>query len=115
MAKVAVFIHEVWGTPDVWRNWRPFREAPGRHAIAPSLRHHDARPIAPPAGHGTTSLGNYVADVTKTTEGIPCNRGWWHKPHRDRRQATGLHATFVYHPGRALLEIGVPWHGGKLG
>jgi len=34
MAKVAVFIHGMWGTPDVWRNWRPFLEARGWQTIA---------------------------------------------------------------------------------
>jgi len=97
MAKVAVFIHEVWGTPDVWRNWRPFLEARWQ-AIAPSLRHHDAQPLAPPAGLGTTSLGNYVADVTKTTQGIQPNWGRWRTP----RRAT-------------LAEALSPWRDGKPG
>lgn len=82
MAKVAVFIHEVWGTPDVWRNWRPFLEARGWQAIASTLRHHDAPPLAPPAGLGTTRLGNYVADVTKTTQGIQLN---WARRRTPRR------------------------------
>ena len=68
MAKVAVFIHGMWGTPDVWRNWRPFLEARGWQTIAPALRHHDAPPLAPPADLGTTSLGDYVADLTDTIE-----------------------------------------------
>ena len=70
MAKVAVFIHGMWGTPDVWRNWRPFLEARGWQTIAPVLRHHDAPPLAPPAGLGTTSLGDYVADLANTIEGL---------------------------------------------
>ena len=41
MAKVAVFIHGMWGTPDVWRNWRPAFEARGWQTEAPALRHHD--------------------------------------------------------------------------
>jgi pimeloyl-ACP methyl ester carboxylesterase len=71
MAKVAVFIHGMWGTPDVWRNWRPFLEARGWQTIAPVLRHHDAPPLAPPADLGTTSLGDYVADLTQMIEGLP--------------------------------------------
>ena len=71
MAKVAVFIHGMWGTPDVWRNWRPCLEARGWQTIAPVLRHHDAPPLAPPAGLGMTSLGDYVADLTNTIEGLP--------------------------------------------
>ena len=71
MAKVAVFIHGMWGTPDVWRNWRPFLEARGWQTIAPALRHHDAPPLAPPADLGTTSLGDYVADLANTIEGLP--------------------------------------------
>src|SRR5215218_1789379 len=71
MAKVAVFIHGMWATPEVWRNWRPFLEARGWQTIAPVLRHHDAPPLAPPAGLGTTSLADYVADLTNTIEGLP--------------------------------------------
>ena len=71
MAKVAVFIHGMWGTPDVWRNWRPFLEARGWQTIAPVLRHHDAPPLAPPAGLGTTSLGDYVADLDTHDRGLP--------------------------------------------
>ena len=119
MAKVAVFIHGMWGTTDVWRNWRAFLEARGRQTIAPSLRHHDAPPLAPAAGLGTTSLGDYVADVTKTTEGLA------EKPvpighslaeallhafnMTDRRQGTELHCAFVHDSGCALLEIAIPW------
>lgn len=56
--------------------------ARGWQANAPLLRHHDAQPLAAPAGLGTTSPGNYVADATKTTELVQFNEGWWHKPHR---------------------------------
>jgi pimeloyl-ACP methyl ester carboxylesterase len=55
MAKQAVFIHGMWATPDVWRNWRTFFEARGWQTLAPALRHHDAwpqarqQPSAPPA------------------------------------------------------------------
>jgi pimeloyl-ACP methyl ester carboxylesterase len=63
MARQAVLIHGMWGTSDVWRNWRPFLAARGWETIAPSLRHHDAPPDAPPAALGTTSLNDYVADL----------------------------------------------------
>ena len=42
MAKVAVFIHGMWGTPNVWRNWRPAFEARGWLTQAPALRHQEA-------------------------------------------------------------------------
>jgi pimeloyl-ACP methyl ester carboxylesterase len=71
MAKVAVFIHGMWGTPDVWRNWRPFLEARGWQTIAPALRHHDAPPLSPPAGLGTTSLLDYAADLQAAIEDLP--------------------------------------------
>jgi pimeloyl-ACP methyl ester carboxylesterase len=63
MAKLAVFIHGMWGTPDVWRNWRAVLEARGWQTLAPALRHHDAPPLAPPPGLGTTTLLDYVADL----------------------------------------------------
>src|SRR3977135_544418 len=44
MAKLAVFIHGMWGTPDVWRNWRTFLEARGWQTLAPALRHPDRHP-----------------------------------------------------------------------
>lgn len=70
MAKVAVFIHGMWATPDVWRNWRPFLEARGWQTVAPALRHHDVPPLAPPPDLGTTSLGDYVADLTDMIEDL---------------------------------------------
>ena len=63
MAKVAVFIHGMWGTPDVWRNWRSFLEARGWQTMAPALRHHEAPPLEPPRELGTTSLLDYAADL----------------------------------------------------
>jgi pimeloyl-ACP methyl ester carboxylesterase len=71
MAKVAVFIHGMWGTPGVWRNWRPFLEARGWQTIAPALRHHDAPPLSPPAELGTTSLLDYAADLQAAIEDLP--------------------------------------------
>jgi pimeloyl-ACP methyl ester carboxylesterase len=70
MAKVAVFIHGMWATPEVWRNWRSFLEARGWQTMAPALRHHDAPPLAPPGALGTTSLLDYAADLTDTLEGL---------------------------------------------
>jgi pimeloyl-ACP methyl ester carboxylesterase len=71
MTKVAVFIHGMWATPDVWRNWRPFLEARGWQTTAPALRHHDAPPLVPPPGLGTTSLGDYADDLAETLAGLP--------------------------------------------
>jgi pimeloyl-ACP methyl ester carboxylesterase len=71
MARVAVFIHGMWATADVWRNWRSFLEARGWQTLAPTLRHHEAPPLAPPAALGTTSLRDYVADLAETLQGLP--------------------------------------------
>ncbi len=71
MAKQAVFIHGMWATPDVWRNWRTFFEARGWQTLAPALRHHDAPPQAPPSELGTTSLLDYVADLDALLRGLP--------------------------------------------
>jgi pimeloyl-ACP methyl ester carboxylesterase len=71
VAKVAVFIHGMWGTPDVWRNWRSYLQARGWQTIAPVLRHHDAPPLAPPAALGSTSLSDYVADLEGTLRSLP--------------------------------------------
>ena len=55
MAKLAVFIHGMWGTPDVWRNWRAFLEARGwqtwrRRCATTTRRRSSRRPrSAPPA------------------------------------------------------------------
>lgn len=71
MTRLAVLIHGMWGTSDVWRNWRPFLEARGWRTLAPSLRHHDASPDAPPPALGRTSLDDYVADLETTIRGLP--------------------------------------------
>ena len=66
MAKVAVFIHGMWGTPDVWRNWRPAFEARGWQTRAPALRHHDPDRTAgssSASGVGTLSLLDYASDL----------------------------------------------------
>lgn len=71
MARLAVLIHGMWGTSDVWRNWRPFLETRGWQTIAPSLRHHDAPSDAPPPALGTTSLLDYVADLEASLQALP--------------------------------------------
>ncbi|MDP2332606.1 MAG: alpha/beta hydrolase [Reyranella sp.] len=71
MARLAVLIHGMWGTADVWRNWRPFLETRGWQTIAPFLRHHDAPPDAPPPALGTTSLHDYVADLEASLQALP--------------------------------------------
>jgi len=71
MARLAVLIHGMWGTADVWRNWRPFLEARGWQTIASSLRHHDAPPEDPPPALATTSLHDYVADLEASLQALP--------------------------------------------
>jgi pimeloyl-ACP methyl ester carboxylesterase len=71
MARLAVLIHGMWGTADVWRNWRPFLETRGWRTIAPSLRHHDAPPESPPPALATTSLHDYVADLEASLQALP--------------------------------------------
>ena len=71
MAKLAVFIHGMWGTPDVWRNWRSRLEARGWQTLAPALRHHDAPPHAPPDALGVTSLLDYAADLERELRALP--------------------------------------------
>lgn len=66
MAKVAVFIHGMWGTPGVWRNWRPAFEARGWRTEAPALRHHDPAwtdAASHDPGIGVLSLLDYAADL----------------------------------------------------
>jgi pimeloyl-ACP methyl ester carboxylesterase len=63
MSKCALLIHGMWGTSDVWWNWRAVLEAQGWRVLAPSLRHHEAPPLEPPPGLGATGLGDYVADL----------------------------------------------------
>lgn len=71
MAGLAVFIHGMWGTPEVWRNWRAFAEARGWQTMAPALRHHDSPPLAPPAALATTSLLDYVTDLETSLRALP--------------------------------------------
>jgi pimeloyl-ACP methyl ester carboxylesterase len=71
MARAAILIHGMWGTPDVWSNWSPFLQAHGWQTMTPALRHHDAPPLAPPAALGTTSLLDYVADLEGRIRALP--------------------------------------------
>lgn len=71
MAKLAVLIHGMWATPDVWRNWGAFLEARGWQSTAPVLRHHEAQPLAPPPKLGTTSLIDYADDLEVTLRALP--------------------------------------------
>jgi len=71
MAKLAVLIHGMWGTPQVWRNWRGFLEDRDWRTVAPALRFHEAPPLSPPAGLGTTSLLDYAADLQAAIEHLP--------------------------------------------
>lgn len=71
MAGMAVFIHGMWGTPEVWRNWRAFAEARSWRTVAPALRYHDASPLTPPPALATTSLIDYVADLETYLRALP--------------------------------------------
>jgi pimeloyl-ACP methyl ester carboxylesterase len=71
MARLAVLIHGMWATSDVWRNWRSFLEARGWQATAPTLRHHAALPAVPPPGLGMTSLRDYAADLQACLQALP--------------------------------------------
>jgi pimeloyl-ACP methyl ester carboxylesterase len=71
MAKLAVLIHGMWGTPDVWRNWRAALEPRGWQITTPILRHHEALPHAPPPALGTTSLLDYAADLEAELRKLP--------------------------------------------
>jgi pimeloyl-ACP methyl ester carboxylesterase len=71
MARLAVLIHGMWGTPGVWHHWRPFLDERGWQTIAHPLRHHDVPPDAPPVALGDTSLLDYVADLEKTILALP--------------------------------------------
>lgn len=71
MARLAILIHGMWGTPDVWLNWRAFLEARGWQTLAPALRHHDTPPLSPSSALGTTSLLDYVADLEAQIRTLP--------------------------------------------
>jgi len=71
MSRLAVCIHGMWGTPDVWRQWQEFLEARGWRTLAPALRHHDALPFVPPPALGATSLLDYAADLEQQIRALP--------------------------------------------
>jgi len=71
MARLAICIHGMWGTPAVWKNWRDFLESRGWQTRAPALRHHDAPPLQPPVALGTTSLNDYLADLEAEIRSLP--------------------------------------------
>ncbi len=75
MSRLAVCIHGMWATPQVWRPWRDFLEARGWQTVAPALRHHEAPPPmsvgSPPAPLGATSLTDYVNDLAGQIKALP--------------------------------------------
>ncbi len=72
MAKLAVLIHGMWGTPQVWRNWRAVLEEHGWQTTCPALRFHDVPSAsAPDPALGSTSLLDYAHDLQSTIERLP--------------------------------------------
>ncbi len=71
MARLAILIHGMWGTSAVWSNWSDYLGTHGWRTLAPTLRHHDAPPLAPPAALGTTSLHDYVDDLAALIGALP--------------------------------------------
>ena len=106
MARLAILIHGMWATSDVWRNWRKFLEDRGWQTLAPSLRHHDVPPAAPPPALGETGLCDYVADLEAIIAGLP------EKPVVIGHSMGGLIALRLCANGVAkagvLLTLGVP-------
>ena len=71
MDRTLVMIHGMWAAPDAWRHWRGYFEGRGWHVLTPALRHHDAPPLEPPAGLGTTSLLSYAEDLETYVARLP--------------------------------------------
>jgi pimeloyl-ACP methyl ester carboxylesterase len=71
MGKCALLIHGMWGTSDGWRNWHAFLEARDWSVLTPSLRHHEAPPLKPPPGLGTTGLADYARDLEILLQDLP--------------------------------------------
>jgi pimeloyl-ACP methyl ester carboxylesterase len=71
VARLAILIHGMWATSDVWRKWRTVLDGRGWQTEAPTLRHHDAPPLAPPAALGATSLLDYVGDLETRIRALP--------------------------------------------
>lgn len=106
MAKVAVFIHGMWGTPDVWRNWRPAFERRGWLTQAPALRHHDpswtdASPATPSIG--LLSLLDYAADLESHIATLPMPAG--EKPVLVGHSMGGLLALMLAARGAARAAV----------
>ena len=60
-----VMIHGMWGGPQVWNKFRWAYESHGYTVHTPTLRHHDISPHdTPDPALGTTSLGDYCADLS---------------------------------------------------
>ncbi len=69
MGKTILMIHGMWGCGAQFNNYKAFFEAKGYKVIAPTLRHHVVGQAPDPA-LGTTSLLDYVDDLTKEIEGL---------------------------------------------
>ncbi len=65
---VVMFIHGMWSRPPVWDNFRAFFEERGYRTITPALRHRTEPGVAPHPDLGTTSLADYMADLTDEIE-----------------------------------------------
>jgi pimeloyl-ACP methyl ester carboxylesterase len=71
MTRTVVMIHGMWATPAAWHRWRIRFEARGWTVLTPALRHHEAPPLQPPPGLGTTSLLDYAADLEALIVALP--------------------------------------------
>lgn len=66
MSKTIFMIHGMWGSGDVWDDYKDYFEANGYRVIAPTLRFHGAKYIASaPKELGTLSILDYVEDLEK--------------------------------------------------
>ena len=66
MSKTIFMIHGMWGSGDIWDNYKIFFEAQGYRVITPTLRLHgeNYRAVAPQA-LGTVSILDYAADLER--------------------------------------------------
>lgn len=71
MSKTIVMIHGMWGSGEVWDDYRDYFEALGYRVITPTLRLHGAkyREVAPKE-LGTVSILDYVADLEKEIKAL---------------------------------------------
>lgn len=66
-----VMIHGMWGGGWYWAQFKAFFERRGYRCIAPTLRHHDMDPAAPPdPALGTTGLRDYLRDLEEEIAGL---------------------------------------------